>query len=195
MTWQHMQAPRTTHVGAMPHTTHAGTTPHTTRAGATPRMSRDATSRLSQTHRTEGNTSGCLPAIIRMAPRQGKVKGNSVSPPQSPLSTSKAGVSLEQWEIPLGFPPPQEIPRGFPWTTQNSKTIQITPGIAQEIPRDPRSDPTKMWPGCFWATTTNRTPSHPVILRANSGSLTPWQDGLNALGPAPTPQKVYLPLE
>jgi len=44
-------------------------------------LSWDMTSRLSQTHRTEGNTSGCLPAIIRMAPRQGKVKGNSVSPP------------------------------------------------------------------------------------------------------------------
>ena len=32
-------------------------------------LSQDATSGLSQTHRTEGNTSGCLPAIIRMTPR------------------------------------------------------------------------------------------------------------------------------
>src|SRR5712672_3392401 len=130
-----------------------------------------------------------------MTPRQGKVKENSVPPSQFSLSASKAGVSLEQWEIPLGFPPPQEIPRGFPWMTQNPKTIQITLGIVQEIPRDPRSDPTKMWPRCFWATTTNRTPSHLAILRVNPSSLTPWQDGLNALGPAPIPQKAYLPLE
>jgi len=158
-------------------------------------VSQDVTSRLSQTHRTEGNTSGCLPAIIRMTPRQRKVKGNSVSPPQSPLSASKAEVSLERWEIPLGFPPPQEIHRGFPWTIQSPRTIQITPGIAQEIPRDPRSDPTKMWPGHFWATTANRTPSHPAILGIDPGSLTPWQGGLNALVPVPISQKAYLPLE
>jgi len=73
-------------------------------------------------------------------------------------------------EIPLGFPHPQEIPRGIPRMLQSLKTIQITPGIAQEIPTCPRSDPVKIWPRHFYTTITNRTPTYPAILRTSPGS-------------------------
>jgi len=157
-------------------------------------MLQDMISRLSQTYRTEGNTPGCTPAIIRITPRQGKVKGNSLPPPQSPLSASKTGVSLEWRKIPLGFPQLLETPRGIPRTPKTLGTIQITPGIAQEVPRDLRSDPAKMWPRRFCATTPSGMPAHPAILRTNPGSNTPWQDNLIAIGTAPTPYKAHLPL-
>jgi len=139
-----------------------------------------------------GNTSGYTPAVIRTTPRQGKVKGNSFPLPSLPLSASKARVSLEQREIPLGFPHPQEFPRGIPRMLQNSKMIQITPGIVQEIPMCPRSDPVKMWPRRFCATISNRTPTHPAILRMSPGSNALWQDNLIAIGIAPPPCKPLL---
>ena len=94
-------------------------------------VSQDTTSKLFQTYITEGNTSGCTFAIIRITPRQEKVKENSSLLHSSPLSASKAGVSLEWREIPLGFPLSQEIPRGIPRTPQSLKIIQITPEIVQ----------------------------------------------------------------
>jgi len=77
---------------------------------------------------------------------------------------------------------------------QTLKTIQINPGIAQKVSRDLRSDSTKMWPGCFCATTPGGTPTYPSILRMNPGSNVLWKDNLSAIGIAPTPQKAHLPL-
>jgi len=57
-----------------------------------------------------------------------------------------------------------------------------------------RSDLVKMWPGHFCATITNRTPTHPAILRTYPGSNALWQDDLIAIGTAPFPCKPLLPL-
>jgi len=129
-----------------------------------------------------------------MTPRQEKVKENSSLLYSSLLSTSKAGVSLEWKEIPLGFPLSQEIPRGIPRMPQSLKMIQITPEIVQKIPRDSRSDPTKMWPRRFCATIPSKMPAHLAILRTNPDPNLVWQDNIIAIGPAPSPSKIYLPL-